>query len=318
MHIVIMDGAVLNPGDLSWKAFETFGSVDIYAYTEVEDVVERAKNADIILTNKVAFTEEVIAKLPKLKYIGVTATGYDVVDIAAAAKRNIPVCNVVAYGVDTVAQHVIALLLELTRNTVEHSNSVKAGEWTLRNEWCYWINPIRDLSEMRLGIMGFGNIGRKVGEIAHALGMEVQAYNRSTVPAPTYPCSFVDKDTLFATSDVISLHCPLNDDSRGFINAERIASMKQGSIIINTARGPLLDEAAVAAALHSGHLAAFGADVLAKEPPSKDNPLLSAPNCLLTPHMGWATSKARANIIRLAVENVAQWIKGTPTHVVNM
>ncbi len=317
MKMVILDGGVINPGDLSWDGFSSFANVITYDRTNADEIVERAKDAEIIITNKTPLSAKTIEQLPNLRYIGLVATGYDVVDIEAAAKRNIPVCNVVAYGVDTVAQHVMALLLELTRAISAHSDTVKAGQWNKCDDWCYWLKPLRDLSEMRMGVVGFGNIGHKVGHMAHIMGMQVQAYNRSAKTCSEYPCTFVDLDTIFATSDVISLHCPLNDESRHLVDAKRLASMKPGSIIINTARGPLLNEAHVADALHSGQLGGLGVDVLSTEPPAADNPLLTAPNCLITPHISWATRKARANILRLAAENVQAWINGNAQNVVN-
>ncbi len=317
MNIVILDGEILNPGDISWSSLEALGSLSVYAKTAPEELLARAAEADILITNKVRLTAEVIEQLPKLQYIATTATGYDVIDIAAAAKRRIPVCNVVAYGVGTVAQHVMALTLELSRKITVHSESVRAGEWGARNEWCYWLEPLRDFGDMRMGVVGFGNIGREVGRMAQALGMQVQAYNRSPKEQPEYACDFVDLDTLFATSDVISLHCPLTDESRNLINAQRLASMKKGALLINTARGALVDEAAAAEALKSGQLGGLGTDVLSTEPPVSHNPLLTAPNCLITPHIAWATLKARANIVRLTVENIAAWQAGAPTNVVN-
>ncbi len=317
MNIAILDAAVINPGDLTWNAFEALANVQTYERTEVQDIVKRAYDAEVIITNKTPLSAETIKQLPNLRYIGLVATGYDVVDIEAAARHNIPVCNVVAYGVDTVAQHVMALILELTRSISPHSDSVKAGDWNKCIDWCYWLHPLRDLSEMRMGVVGFGNIGHKVGQMAHIMGMEVQAYNRSPKTCSEYPCTFVDLDTIFSTSDIISLHCPLNDQSRNLVDSKRIASMKPGSIIINTARGPLLNESDVAQALHSGQLGGVGVDVLSTEPPSKDNPLLTAPNCLITPHISRATRKARANILRLAAENLQAWVDGKAQNVVN-
>ncbi len=317
MNIVILDGEILNPGDLSWAALEALGTVTFYDRTAPEELLARAENADVLITNKTPLNAQSIAALPKLKYIGVFATGYDVIDIAAAAKRNIPVCNVVAYGVGTVAQHVMALTMELSRNISAHSQSVREGEWNKRNDWCYWLTPLRDFGDMRMGVVGFGNIGQEVGRMAHALGMQVQAYNRSPKECRDYPCDFVDLDTLFTTSDVISLHCPLTEESRHLVNAQRLASMKRGALLINTARGPLVDEVAAAAALASGQLGGLGTDVLSTEPPAKDNPLLTAPNCLITPHIAWATRKARANIVHLAAQNLAAWQKGEARNVVN-
>ncbi len=318
MRIVVLDGQILNPGDISWEAFEALGTLEVYTHTDVVDIIERSKGADVLITNKTPLREDSINALPDLKYIGIVATGYDVVDVQAAAKRGIPVCNVVAYGVGTVAQHVMGLILELCRQNTEHSLSIKSGEWERRKEWCYWLAPLRDLGDMRMGVVGFGNIGKEVGRMAHALGMQVQAYNRSPKTCEEYPCEFVDMDTLFGTSDVISLHCPLHDGTRHMINAKRIAGMKKGALLINTARGALLDDAAVAEALHSGQLGGVGLDVLTTEPPTPDNPLLSAPNCLITPHIAWATRKARANIIRLAAENLAAWQMGKAQNVVNL
>lgn len=318
MKIVVLDGQVLNPGDNPWTPFEALGSVVVHERTSPEQVLERAAGAQVLLTNKTRLPADVIRALPELRYIGVLATGYDVVDIAAAAQRGIPVCNVVAYGVDAVAQHVLALTLELTRSLCQHDASVRAGEWARSVDWCYWKRPLRDLGDLTMGIIGFGSIGRRVGELAHAFGMPVLAYNRSAVPAPEYaPFAFASLDEVFAQADVITLHCPLNDASRSMVNAARLAGMKPGSILINTARGPLLDEAAVADALHSGHLGGFGADVLAQEPPSADNPLLRAPNSCITPHVSWATLRARKNITRLAAENLRAFLEGAPRNVVN-
>ena len=316
MNIVILDGAVLNPGDNPWTPMEAMGKVTVFDRTPPELVVERARNAEAIFTNKTRLSADMLKELPKLRYIGVLATGYDVVDIAAAGTRGIPVCNVMAYGVDAVAQHVMALLLELTRSVSPHSDSVRAGQWTRATDWCYWLHPLRDLTDMTMGVLGLGNIGRRVAELAHAFGMRVQGWNRSPISVPEY-ITLVDKDALFATSDVVSLHVPLSDDTRGLVNARRLASMKPGSLLINTARGPLLDEAAVAAALTSGHLGGLGADVLAQEPPAPDNPLLTAPRCLITPHISWATLRARRNTTRLAAENLRAWLDGSPRNVVN-
>lgn len=316
MNIVILDGQVLNPGDNPWDPIAAMGSITVFDRTPPELVVERARNAEVIFTNKTRLPAATLELLPQLRYIGVLATGYDVVDIAAAGKRGIPVCNVVAYGVDAVAQHVMALMLELTRSITRHSDSVRAGQWSNSTDWCYWLHPLRDLTDLTMGVLGFGNIGRRVAELAHAFGMRVQAWNRSPVSAPDY-VSMVSMDALFATSDVVSLHVPLTDTTRGLINAARLASMKPGSLLINTARGPLLDEAAVAAALASGHLGGLGADVLSQEPPTADNPLLSAPRCLITPHISWATLRARKNTMRLAAENLRAWMDGKPQNVVN-
>lgn len=318
MNIVVLDGHVLNPGDLSWKPLEALGTLTLYDRTAPEDVVARAAAAEVILTNKTRLTAEMLAQLPALRCIGVLATGYDVVDIAAAARRGIPVCNVVAYGVDDVAQHVMALTLELCRRTTEHTQSVQRGDWAAAPDWCYWTHAPQSLRGLVMGIAGFGHIGRRVGELAHAFGMQVLAVGHGTVTPPDYaPFASTDMDDMLARADVISLHCPLTEDTRGLINAARLARMRPGALLINTARGPLLDETAVAAALHAGTLGGLGADVLSTEPPAADNPLLHAPNVLITPHIAWATRQARANIITLTAENLRQWQAGTPRNVVN-
>lgn len=318
MHIVVLDGQVLNPGDNPWTPLEACGSLTVYERTPPEQVVERAAHAQIVVTNKTRLTEDILGALPELRYIGVVATGYDVVDIAAAGRRGIPVCNVVAYGVNAVAQHVMALLLELCRRTSLHDASVRAGEWSRAVDWCYWKTPQRELTGLTMGIMGFGHIGRRVGELAHAFGMSVLAHSRSAGTPPDYaPFRFADQETLFAEADVLTLHCPLTDSTRGLVSRERLAAMKPGALLINTARGPLLDEAAVAEALRGGRLGGFGADVLSTEPPAPDNHLLGTPNTLITPHISWATVKARRNITRLAAENIRAWQEGRPRNVVN-
>lgn len=319
MNIVILDGYALNPGDNPWTPLEKLGTLTIYDRTPIEAIVERAREAEIVITNKAPLNAETINALPKLRYIGVTATGYNVVDIRAAAKRAIPVCNVVAYGVNSVAQHVMALLLELCRRTSLHDASVRAGDWASAPDWCYWKSPQVELTGKVMGVIGFGSIGRKVAELANAFGMSILAYTRSPQRPPAYtPFSFVDQATLFTKADVISLHCPLTDSNTGMINATTLASMKSGAFLLNTARGQLLDENAVAAALHSGHLGGFAADVLSQEPPRPDNVLLQAPSTLITPHISWASLDARTNIIRLTANNIRAWQEGKATNVVNL
>lgn len=319
MQIVVLDGAILNPGDNPWTPLEELGELTVYPDSTEDQILSRASHATVLITNKTPLTAATIQALPNLRYIGVVATGYNVVDVQAAAVRHIPVCNVVAYGVDSVAQHVLALMLELSRRTSLHDASVKAGDWTRSGQWCYWNSPQVELTGMTMGIMGFGNIGRRVGELCHCFGMEILACQRSPHNPPAYsPFRFVEEEELFASADIISLHCPLTDTNQGMINAARLARMKPGALLINTARGPLLDEAAVAAALHSGHLGGLGVDVLSQEPPAADNPLLHAPRTIITPHLSWATLKARRNITRLAAENIKAWLAGSPTHVVNM
>jgi len=319
MRLVILDGYTLNPGDLAWDELKTFGELRVYDSTPNDQIVKRAEDAQVLITNKTPLQADTLAALPDLRCICILATGYDMVDIAAAKARQIPVCNTPAYGVDAVAQHVFALLLELCRGVVKHDASVRSGEWGRRQEFCFWLSPQVELTEKTMGIVGFGNNGRRVGELAHAFGMEVLAYDPSAgTAAPGYaPFAFVELDELFARSDVISLHCPLTEATRAMVNAKRLALMRKGSLLINTGRGPLLDEAAVAAALHSGQLGGLGADVLAVEPPLADNPLLKTPNTYITPHIAWASLRARGNIISITAANLRAFVEGKPQNVVN-
>ncbi|MBQ7608062.1 MAG: D-2-hydroxyacid dehydrogenase [Desulfovibrionaceae bacterium] len=316
MNIVVLDGAVLNPGDISWAPLEAIGTLCVYPETQPEAIVERCLHADVVLVNKVRLDGHLVDALSHVRFIGLLATGYDNVDTKAFAQKNIPVTNVVAYGVPDVAEHAMTLLLELCHNTTLHSESVKRGKWA--GTWCYWEKSPRCLSGSTMGIIGFGRIGRRVGELAHAFGMRVLTEKRKNADVPAYsPFAFVSRDELFASSDVLSLHCPLTEETRGLINAETIQRMKDGVLIINTARGPLIDEEACAAALQSGKIGGLGTDVLAVEPPKPDNPLLCAPNTLITPHMAWATTQARQRIIDRTRDNIVHWFAGNPTCVVN-
>jgi glycerate dehydrogenase len=319
MRIVILDGYALNPGDLSWDGLKAFGELIVHDSTPHDKIPERAQGAQTLIINKTPLRADTLAALPDLRCVCVLATGYDMIDIAAARARKIPVCNTPAYGVDSVAQHVFALLLELCRGVARHDASVRDGEWGRRGEFCYWLSPQVELTGKTMGIAGFGNNGRRVGELAHAFGMEVLAHEpRLGAAAPAYaPFAFVGLDELFAGSDVISLHCPLTDATRAMVNAPRLASMRKGALLINTGRGPLLDEAAVAEALHSGQLGGLGTDVLAEEPPQADNPLLKSPNCYITPHIAWAGLRARQNIINITEGNVRAFAEGRPQNVVN-
>lgn len=318
MNIVVLDGKLLNPGDVDWGPVEALGNLTVYDNTRVDQIPERAAEADILLTNKVPLRRPLLDALPHVKMVSVLATGYDVVDIDAFAQRNIPVCNVVAYGVNDVAQHVLALLLELCRRTSDHTASIRQGQWTNSGDWCYWLHTPVCLEGQTLGLVGFGNIGRRVGQLAHAFGMNVMACCRTPKNPPTYaPFSFGTLDQVLTRCEVISLHCPLTTETRELINRKRLAKMKPGTILLNTARGPLVNEKDVAEALHSGQLGGYGADVMVSEPPAADNPLFSTPNTLLTPHMAWATVRARQNIINLTAENIRRWQNGTPVNVVN-
>lgn len=316
MNICVLDGFTLNPSDLSWEELQALGSCEIHDRTPAIQVIARAANAEIILTNKVLLPRETIAALPKLKYIGVLATGTNVVDLTAARERNIPVTNIPAYGTKTVAQATIALLLELTNRVGHHAQRVLAGDWTHAKDWCFWDAPLVELDGLTLGLVGYGRIGAAVAEIAHALGMNTIAYSRSAKSAPPF-VKFVNLETLFRTSDVVSLHCPLTPETKNLINTERLAWMKPNAFLLNTSRGPLIDEVALADALNSDRLAGAGLDVLSTEPPPANNPLLQANNCLITPHNAWGTRAARQRLLKIAVENVKAFLNGPPQNVVN-
>lgn len=315
MKIVIMDGHALNPGDLSWDFLKEFGTVTYYDRTIGQALtIERIGNADIILLNKTPITDSILVACPNLKLICILATGYNVVDCGAAARRGIPVCNVPGYGTASVAQFTFALLLELCCHVGLHSQSVHAGEWTTSPDFCYWKTPQMELAGKTMGIIGFGSIGRAVGKIAEALGMRVLAYSRNRRGEANY----VDLHTLLAQSDVVSLHCPLFPETKHIINADALTLMKDGAILLNTARGPLIDEAAVADALRSGKLRGAAMDVVDNEPIPSDSPLLSAPNCIITPHMAWAPIEARQRILDITAENIRGFLEGRPTNVVNI
>ena len=319
MRIVVLDDDSLQMGRGSpWKGLEGMGEVVAYGSTPADLVEERAREADVLVTNKAVLDAGLIGRLLRLKCIAVTAAGTNVVDGAAARRRGIPVCNTPAYGTDAVAQHVFALLLELCRRTALHDASIRDGEWARRGTFCYWLTPQMELTGRTLGVFGYGSLGRRVAEIGHAFGMDVVACSHHPQPAPDFaPFAFADRDELFRRADVVSLHCPLTEETRGVVCARTLALMKPGGIVINTSRGPVCNSADVADALRSGHLAAFGADVLEKEPPSADDPLLSAPNTLITPHLAWSTNGARQNIIDITVENIRCFAAGRPQNVVN-
>lgn len=320
MNIVILDGETLNPGDCDWKPITDLGPTAIYNVTPtVEDIAERTRDADVVLINKVPLKGPALKALPKtLKLVCVLATGYDVVDLAAMDRRGVPVCNVVAYGVDDVAQHTMAMLLGMCRRVSEHSADIHDGGWGRRGDWCYWITAPVNLVGMTIGLVGFGSIGRRVGELAHAFGMKVLANCRTPKNPPSYgPFAFATLDQLLAQSDVVSLHCPLTPETRGLIGKKNLRKMKPGAMLINVARGGLLDEAACAEALADGRLAGLAADVLSTEPPRADNPLLNAPGTLLTPHMAWTSRHSRQRIITMTADNIRRWADGTPINVVN-
>jgi glycerate dehydrogenase len=316
MNIVVLDGFTLNPGDLSWDVLASLGSCQIYERTAPADLIDRVVNAEIILTNKVEIKSQHMESLPALKYIGVTATGTNIVDVMAARERKISVTNVPAYGTKSVAQATMALLLELTHHAGHHSQTVHDGRWVRNLDWCYWDKPLIELDGLVLGIVGYGRIGEAVGVLGSAFGMKVLAHSRSAKEGKG-AVTFVELETLFRTSDVVSLHCPLTPQTNGLINKERLSWLKPGAFLINTSRGPLIDEQALADALNSGRLAGAALDVLSSEPPRADNPLLKAANCIITPHFAWATRAARARLMNVAVENVRAFLSGKPQNLVS-
>ncbi|HWB03431.1 MAG TPA: D-2-hydroxyacid dehydrogenase [Verrucomicrobiales bacterium] len=315
-RIVILDGYTLNPGDLDWKELEKLGETVVYDRTPANLTLERSTGADILLTNKAPLPRQVIEGSPSLKFIGVLATGYNVVDIAAAKERGIPVSNVPGYGTAAVAQHVFALLLELTQRTGLHSDSVRAGDWTKSVDWCYWRTPLVELAGLTMGIVGYGAIGKAVARIAQAFGMQVLAATR-TPRKDEESVHFTDVDDLFRRSDVVSLHCPLTPETQGMVNAGRLATMKPSAFLINTGRGPLVVEQDLANALRNAQLAGAAMDVLSTEPPATGNPLLTAPHCLITPHLAWAARASRQRLMDAVVENVRAFLNGAPVNVVN-
>jgi glycerate dehydrogenase len=317
MNIVVLDGHTLNPGDLSWEELKSLGDCDVFERTTPEETLPRSARAEIILTNKTVLTREHIQALASLKYIGVLATGTNVVDLAAARERGIPVTNVPAYATASVAQLTFALLLELALHAGQHSESVRRGNWTRSKDFCYWEQPLTELSGLTLGLVGFGNIGRAVARMALAFEMKIVVCARRRPADLPQGVRFADLETVFRESDAVSLHCPLTAETKQLVNAQRLAWMKPGAFLINTGRGPLVDEAALAEALNSGRIAGAGLDVLSAEPPPADNPLLRAKNCILTPHFGWATFAARSRLMKVAVENIRAFLQGKPRNVVN-
>jgi glycerate dehydrogenase len=308
MNIVVLDGYTLNPGDLSWDALRELGSCEIYDRSAPDEIVPRSTSAEIVLTNKVKLNGEYMSSVSTLKYIGVTATGYNIVDVAAARERKVIVTNVPTYGTQSVAQMTFALLLELTQHVGHHAQTVREGRWTRSPDFCYWDYPLIELDGLTLGIIGFGRIGKMVGQLAEAFGMKVLTYSRKQPVA--------EMETLFRRSDIISLHCPLTPQTEHLVNEKRLAWMKPTAFLLNTSRGPLIDESALAKALNEGRIAGAGLDVLAVEPPTADNPLLRAKNCLITPHIAWATRAARSRLMEAVVENLRAFLAGESKNVV--
>lgn len=318
MKIVVLDGYTLNPGDLSWKGLEAVGTLVVHERTEAPLVVQRVQGADLVLTNKTPLPAEVLKQLKGLRYIGVLATGYNVVDVKAARELGIPVSNIPTYGTASVAQFAVALLLELCHHVGLHSDAARAGEWSRNKDWCFWHTPLVELSGKTMGIVGFGRIGRDVGKIAAALGMRVIACDAVETNPPAYPgFRWAGLEELLSESDAVSLHCPLFPETEGLINAQRLRLMKPTAFLINNSRGPLIVDQDLADALNDGRLAGAAVDVLSAEPPAGSNPLLTAKNCLVTPHMSWATKEARSRLMDLAVDNVKAFLAGKPQNVVN-
>jgi glycerate dehydrogenase len=308
MNIVVLDGYTLNPGDLSWDALRELGSCEIYDRSAPDEIVPRSTSAEIVLTNKVKLNGEYMSSVSTLKYIGVTATGYNIVDVAAARERKVIVTNVPTYGTQSVAQMTFALLLELTQHVGHHAQTVREGRWTRSPDFCYWDYPLIELDGLTLGVIGFGKIGKMVGQLAEAFGMKVLTYSRKQPVA--------EMETLFRRSDIISLHCPLTPQTEHLVNEKRLAWMKPTAFLLNTSRGPLIDESALAKALNEGRIAGAGLDVLAVEPPTADNPLLRAKNCLITPHIAWAMRAARSRLMEAVVENLRAFLAGESKNVV--
>ena len=317
MKIVILEGLAVNPGDLSWDSLRQFGELTVYQQTTPEEAIERIGDAEVVLINKLPITASLLDACPGIKLICVLATGYNVVDCEACRARGIPVCNVPAYGTDAVAQFTFSLLLELCNAVGHHDRLVHQGEWSKQPIFCFWDTPQMELAGKTMGIIGFGRIGRAVGRIARAFGIQVLAYNRSRCSEGEEIGQYVDLDTLLAQSDIVSLHCPLTAENTGMINAETIGKMKDGAILLNTARGGLIDEAALADALQAGKLRGFAADVVSVEPIDPTNPLLSAPNSILTPHMAWAPIETRQRIIDITLSSIRRFLEGNPVNVVN-
>lgn len=317
MKIVVLDGYAANPNDLSWEDMQALGQLVVFDRTAPDQVLERSADADALLTNKVVLSAETLAQLPKLKYIGVLATGYNVVDTVAARRQGIVVTNIPAYSTDSVAQLTFAHILNITNSVAHYADQNRQGRWSVSPDFVYWDTPLIELSGKTLGIVGLGNIGMKVATIARTFGMDVFAYTSKNSTDLPIGIQKTTLDGLLAVSDVLSLHCPLNEQTHHLINAQTLKKMKRGAILINTGRGPLVDEQAVADALNDGQLLAYGADVMTQEPPTADNPLLKCQNAYLTPHIAWATYEARQRLMLIATANLQAFIEGKPVNVVN-
>lgn len=315
MKIIAADGFALNPGDLDWAKIETLGDLRVFDRSSKEDIISRCSGADIVLTNKVVFNRETLKALPDLKLIAVLATGYNIIDIQAAKEQGITVCNVPDYGSASVAQHTFALILELANRVGMHSDSVHKGEWVKSKDFSYSLTPLIELQGKTLGIVGFGTIGRKTAVIARAFGMNVLYHTPSV--KDTDLADYRQLKELFSESDIVTLHLPLKDSNKKFVNRQLLSAMKDSAFLINTSRGPLIDEADLAEALNKGIIAGAAVDVLSEEPPPSSNPLLSARNCIITPHNAWMSAEARTRIIEITAENIRSFLKGSPVNVVS-
>ena len=317
MKIVILDGYALNPGDLDWEGFEALGDVTVYDRSSPEEVAERSQGTDALITNKSIVSKEIIDSIENLKYIGVLASGVNIVDIEAAAERNIPVCNIAGYGPYSVAQMAFSHILNHTHHLAEHVADVQAGGWSRSPDFCYWLHPLIELKDLTMGIVGFGMIGRASAGIARGFGMKVIAHDPFQSGDPPEGVTWKSLDEIFSESDFITLHCPLTEDNEKFVNEERLNQMKPSAFLVNTARGPLVDEVALANALNEGRIAGAGVDVLFEEPPSMDNPLITAKNCTVTPHISWATRAARSRLMNMAVQNLSSFLDDKVINRVN-
>lgn len=315
MNIVVLDGYTLNPGDLNWAPLADSGSYTVHDRTNPDQIIDRAKDMEIVLTNKTILSRNSIEKLQKLKYIGVLATGYNVVDVQSAHKQNIVITNIPAYGTQSVAQMVFAHLFNFTQRVAQHAQDVRKNKWSKSIDFCYWDFPLVELANLTMGIVGFGRIGRAVAQTALSLNMRVLAHDTSP-PNVCPEITFVDLETLFRKSDVISLHCPLTTQNKGFVSSKLLSIMKKTAFLINTARGPLIDEQALADALNADTIAGAGLDVLEQEPPPQDCPLLTAKNCWITPHIAWATRAARQRLLNIAIENIHAFLDGHPENTI--
>ena len=316
MKIVVLDGYAANPDDLSWEPLKEWGKLTVYDRTSAEDLIKRTQDADMVLTNKCRLKEEELRQLPRLKYIGELATGYNNIDIEYAHRHGIVVSNIPSYSTESVVQMTFAHIFNITNQVSHYASEVRAGRWSRNPDFCYWDTPLRELAGRTLGIVGLGHIGMRVAQVAHCMGMDVFALTSKEKDQLPVGVQKTTLEGLLGVSDILTLHCPLSPDTYHLINEERLAMMHEGAVLINTSRGALVDEKAVADALASGHLLAYGADVMSKEPPRADNPLLSQARAYLTPHIAWATFEARQRLMKIAVENVKAFVEGHPQNVI--